>query len=90
MATLEETGTGKRGRRRSATRTRLWGWLLVPPALWMVVFFVSSIIIVVLLSFGHVGVGGLAAIIGNPGTEARIVDGQIIRRAAAPAKAHGA
>jgi spermidine/putrescine transport system permease protein len=58
MATAEETGTGRRGRRRSATRTRLWGWLLVPPALWMVVFFVSSIIIVVLLSFGHVGVGG--------------------------------
>ncbi len=58
MATAEETGTGRRGRRRGATHTRLWGWLLVPPALWMLVFFVSSIVIVVLLSFGHVGVGG--------------------------------
>jgi spermidine/putrescine transport system permease protein len=58
MATAEETGTGRRRKRRSATHTRLWGWLLVPPALWMFVFFVSSIVIVILLSFGHVGVGG--------------------------------
>jgi spermidine/putrescine transport system permease protein len=43
--------------RRSATHTRLWGWLLLPPAAWMFIFFVSSIVIVVLLSFGHVGVG---------------------------------
>ena len=41
-------------KRRSASHTRLWGWLLAPPALWMLVFFVSSITIVVLLSFGHV------------------------------------
>ena len=42
------------GRRRSASHTRLWGWLLAPPAIWMFVFFVCSIAIVVLLSFGHV------------------------------------
>jgi len=40
--------------RRSASHTRLWGVLLAPPAIWMLVFFVSSIVIVVLLSFGHV------------------------------------
>ena len=51
MATAEETGTGRRGKRRSATHTRLWGWLLVPPALWMFVFFVSSIVIVILLLY---------------------------------------
>jgi spermidine/putrescine transport system permease protein len=38
--------------RRSASSTRLWGWLMLPPALWMIVFFVTSIAIVVLLSFG--------------------------------------
>ncbi|HET7900008.1 MAG TPA: ABC transporter permease [Candidatus Nanopelagicales bacterium] len=59
MTTAEEA-PGRRGRRASATRTRLWGWLLVPPALWMLVFFVSSLVIVVLLSFGHVGTGGRA------------------------------
>ncbi len=59
MATAEGT-TAKRQRRRSATHTRLWGWLLVPPALWMFVFFVSSIVIVVLLSFGHVNAAGRA------------------------------
>jgi spermidine/putrescine transport system permease protein len=41
-------------KRRSPTRTRLWGALLAPPAIWMVVFFISSVTIVVLLSFGHV------------------------------------
>ena len=43
---------------RSPSHTRLWGWLLLPPAAWMIVFFVSSIVLVVALSFGHVGVGG--------------------------------
>ena len=42
-------------KRRSPTRTRLWNVLLAPPALWMLVFFSSSVTIVVLLSFGHVG-----------------------------------
>ena len=42
-------------KRRSPTRTRLWNVLLAPPALWMLVFFISSVTIVVLLSFGHVG-----------------------------------
>ena len=41
-------------KRRSPTRTRLWGTLLAPPAIWMVLFFISSVTIVVLLSFGHV------------------------------------
>ena len=41
-------------KRRSPTRTRLWGFLLAPPALWMVLFFISSVTIVLLLSFGHV------------------------------------
>jgi spermidine/putrescine transport system permease protein len=47
-------------KRESASRTRLWGWLLLPPTAWMVVFFVSSIVIVVLLSFGTVAPDGQA------------------------------
>lgn len=38
---------------RSAQHTRLWGWLLALPTAWMVAFFVSSMVIVVLLSFGR-------------------------------------
>jgi spermidine/putrescine transport system permease protein len=38
---------------RSAQRTSLWGWLLALPTAWMVLFFVSSMVIVVLLSFGR-------------------------------------
>jgi spermidine/putrescine transport system permease protein len=38
---------------RSAQRTRLWGALLALPTMWMVTFFVSSMAIVVLLSFGR-------------------------------------
>ena len=58
MAVAGDTPKISTRTRRSATHTRLWGWLLLPPAAWMFIFFVSSIIIVVLLSFGHVGVGG--------------------------------
>jgi spermidine/putrescine transport system permease protein len=39
--------------RRSAQHTRLWGALLALPTAWMVAFFVSSMVIVVLLSFGR-------------------------------------
>jgi spermidine/putrescine transport system permease protein len=46
--------------RRSASRTRLWGWLMLPPTLWMAIFFVTSIVIVVLLSFGTVTATGQA------------------------------
>ncbi len=45
-----------RGRTRplqSSQRTRLWGLLLAVPTAWMVAFFVSSMVVVVLLSFGH-------------------------------------
>ncbi len=38
---------------RSAQRTKLWGALLALPTAWMVAFFVSSMAIVVLLSFGR-------------------------------------
>jgi spermidine/putrescine transport system permease protein len=38
---------------RSAQRTRLWGALLALPTAWMVTFFVSSMVIIVLLSFGR-------------------------------------
>ncbi|MFC7494931.1 MULTISPECIES: ABC transporter permease [unclassified Nocardioides] len=38
---------------RSAQRTTLWGWLLALPTAWMVLFFVSSMGIIVLLSFGR-------------------------------------
>jgi spermidine/putrescine transport system permease protein len=38
---------------RSAQRTRLWSALLALPTAWMVTFFVSSIVIIVLLSFGR-------------------------------------
>ena len=39
-------------RRRSSQRTTLWTLLLALPTAWMVTFFVSSMVIVVLLSFG--------------------------------------
>ena len=42
-----------RPRRRSGQRTRLWGTLLALPTAWIVGFFVSSMVIVVLLSFGR-------------------------------------
>src|SRR3954451_21838153 len=38
---------------RSAQRTWLWGALLALPTAWMVAFFVSSMAIIVLLSFGR-------------------------------------
>jgi spermidine/putrescine transport system permease protein len=44
--------------RRSAHESRLWGWLLLVPTAWMVVFFLSSMVIVLLLSFGFVGQDG--------------------------------
>ena len=44
--------TGSAVRARSSQRTRLWGALLALPTAWMVTFFVSSMVIVVLLSFG--------------------------------------
>jgi len=46
---MTETAT----RPRSAQRTSLWGWLLALPTAWMVAFFVSSMVIIVLLSFGR-------------------------------------
>jgi spermidine/putrescine transport system permease protein len=41
-------------RRRSGQRTRLWAALLALPTIWVVTFFLSSMVIVVLLSFGRV------------------------------------
>jgi len=46
---------------RSAQRTSLWGWLLAVPSGWMAAFFVSSIVIVVLLSFGRTTNDGFPA-----------------------------
>ncbi len=48
----ESTGERPPGPRRSSQRTWLWGSLLALPTAWMVTFFVSSMVIVVLLSFG--------------------------------------
>ena len=50
MATVEETRAKSP---RSAQRTWLWGALLAVPTAWMVAFFVSSMVIIVLLSFGR-------------------------------------
>ena len=50
MAAVE---TAARRAPRSAQRTSLWGALLALPTAWMVTFFVSSMVIVVLLSFGR-------------------------------------
>lgn len=50
MARPTETPVGTRS--RSGQRTRLWGTLLALPTAWIVTFFVSSMVIVVLLSFG--------------------------------------
>ncbi len=46
---------------RSAQRTSLWGLLLALPTAWMVTFFVSSMVIVVLLSFGRTTNDGFPA-----------------------------
>jgi len=51
MARPTETPAGTRS--RSGQRTRLWGTLLALPTAWIVTFFVSSMVIVVLLSFGR-------------------------------------
>ena len=51
-------GRGRRHGRSSPTRTSLWGWLLALPTAWMVVFFLSSMVIVLLLSFGRVQADG--------------------------------
>src|SRR3954470_23191458 len=45
--------TERRRAARSAQRTSLWGWLLALPTAWMVAFFLSSMVIIVLLSFGR-------------------------------------
>ena len=45
--------TARQSAPRSAQRTRLWGALLALPTAWMVAFFLSSMVIVVLLSFGR-------------------------------------
>ena len=57
MATVESVEQP----RRSAQRTSLWGWLLALPTAWMVTFFVSSMVIVVLLSFGRTTNDGFPA-----------------------------
>ncbi|PWN02969.1 ABC transporter permease [Nocardioides silvaticus] len=46
---------------RSAQRTRLWALLLALPTAWMMTFFVSSMVIVVLLSFGRTTNDGFPA-----------------------------
>jgi spermidine/putrescine transport system permease protein len=54
MTALEEaTAAGTGPRRRSGQQTRLWGLLLALPTAWIVGVFVSSMVIVVLLSFGR-------------------------------------
>ena len=45
-------------RSASGQRTRLWGALLALPTAWIVGFFISSMVIVVLLSFGRVQFDG--------------------------------
>ena len=51
MATVVATDRAAKAP-RSAQRTWLWGALLALPTAWMVAFFVSSMAIIVLLSFG--------------------------------------
>ncbi len=63
MATTTEQPTKRPSRRstkqQSASRTRLWTWLLLPPAAWMVTFFVSGMSVIALLSFGITAPDGL-------------------------------
>jgi spermidine/putrescine transport system permease protein len=47
-----------RGTKDSGQRTRLWGTLLALPTAWMVTFFLSSMVLVVLLSFGRTQTDG--------------------------------
>jgi spermidine/putrescine transport system permease protein len=49
------------GAPRSAQHTRLWGLLLALPTAWMVTFFVSGMVIVLLLSFGRTTNDGFPA-----------------------------
>ena len=57
-AGLVERSRGRNAPRRSSQHTRLWGWLLTVPTAWMVAFFVSSMLVVLLLSFGHTQADG--------------------------------
>jgi len=57
-AGLVERSRGRSAPRRSSQHTRLWGWLLMVPTAWMMAFFVSSMLVVVLLSFGHTQADG--------------------------------
>jgi spermidine/putrescine transport system permease protein len=65
--------------RRSAGRTRLWGLLLALPTAWMVVFFVSSLVIVVLLSFGTTTRDGFPVFGTDTGSYAALWDGVYLR-----------
>jgi spermidine/putrescine transport system permease protein len=53
VTTTLDSPTGRTRPPRSAQRTWLWGALLALPTAWMVAFFVSSMAIIVLLSFGR-------------------------------------
>ncbi len=55
------TQSAQRTAPRSAQRTRLWALLLALPTAWMVTFFVSSMVIVLLLSFGRTTNDGFPA-----------------------------
>lgn len=61
MATQTTGPTAERSAPRSAQHTRLWALLLALPTAWMVTFFVSSMVIVVLLSFGRTTNDGFPA-----------------------------
>lgn len=58
---MATTASAPRSAPRSAQRTRLWGLLLALPTAWMVTFFISSMAIIVLLSFGRTTNDGFPA-----------------------------
>ena len=73
------TRRSRSARTLSAQRPRLWGALLALPTAWMVVFFVSSMVIVVLLSFGTTTRDGFPVFSTETGNFAALWDGVYAR-----------
>ena len=79
MTTTLDPAAGRDVRRRSAQRTRLWGLLLAVPTAWMVAFFVSSMVVVVLLSFGNTQADGHPVFGTNTANYGALWDGVYLR-----------
>jgi spermidine/putrescine transport system permease protein len=79
LTTTLERVPARETRRRSAQHTRLWGLLLAVPTAWMVAFFVSSMVVVVLLSFGNTQADGHPVFGTNAGNYGALWDSVYLR-----------